>query len=309
MELALSLPCNTRVVQLSRVVPTGGVIVAYTYFQPEPQFSESFGKRPFLFSHNLHTNDLFSIKAVEGLADIWSCDSSKKGFFYLDRKFREWGSEDHKASLVEAFRHSDLSRMRMKLSFIHTQPKYDQVLEAMTVELSQLTGVDLCKQYKAPMETLFLSSPNEFTPYHIDSEDSFLLQIQGTKTIYIFDGSDSEILNIRDIEKYWAQNEIKMREEIRSRATPFEMKAGTGVHIPMHFPHMVESGPVSSMSLSIGYESVQFDRDLYRVNHQLRKLGLNPAAPGKHKAVDTTKMAIVSGARTLTRTLKPRQPK
>jgi hypothetical protein len=197
----------------------------------------------------------------------------------------------------------------MKLSFIHTQPKYDAVLETMTGELSQLTGVDLRKQYKAPMETLFLSSPNEFTPYHIDSEDSFLLQIQGTKTIYIFDGRDSEILNGQDIEKYWAQNEIKMREEIRARAVPFEMKAGTGVHIPMHFPHMVESGPISSMSLSIGYESVKFERDLYRVNHQLRKLGLNPADPGKHKVIDNTKMAIFSGAKTLTRTLKPKQSK
>jgi Cupin superfamily protein len=280
-----------------------------TYFQPEPQFSEDFGKRPFLFSHNLDSNDLFTVKSIEKLADLWSRDSTKSGFFYLDRKFREWGSEDHKASLLEAFRHSDLSRMRMKLSFIHTQPAYSDVLETMTGELSKLTGVDLQKEYKAPMETLFLSSPNEFTPFHIDSEDSFLLQINGTKTIYIFDGNDTEVLNGLDIEKYWAQNEIKMREEIRSRATPFEMKAGTGVHIPMHFPHMVESGPISSISLSIGYESVAFDRNLYRVNYQLRKLGLNPAPPGKHKVIDDTKMAVFSGARTLTRTLKNLQPK
>jgi hypothetical protein len=283
--------------------------MTHTYFQPEPAFSEHFGKKPFLFSHTLDSNDLFTTKSVEKLAEIWSRDSSKKGFFYLDRKFREWGSEDHKASLVEAFRHSDLSRMRMKLSFIHTQPGYDQVLETMTGELSQLTGVDLPKKYKSPMETLFLSSPNEFTPYHIDSEDSFLLQLQGTKTIYIFDGSDSEILSAREIERYWAQNEIDFREEIRSRATRFEMKPGTGVHIPTHFPHMVESGPISSMSLSIGYESVTFDRNLYRVNHQLRKLGLNPSPPGKHKVIDDTKMAVFAGARTLTRTLKPRQPK
>ena len=280
-----------------------------TYFQPEQAFSEYFGKKPFLFSHNLDSNELFTTSSVEKLADIWSRDGDKKGFFYLDRKFREWGSEDHKASLVEAFRHSDLSRMRMKLSFIHTQPGYSQILETMTGELSQLTGVDLPKKYKPPMETLFLSSPNEFTPYHIDSEDSFLLQIQGTKAIYIFDGSDSEILNVRDIEKYWAQNQIDLRDEMRSRATRFEMEPGTGVHIPMHFPHMVESGPISSMSLSIGYESVGFDRNLYRVNHQLRKLGLNPAPPGKHKVIDDTKMAVFAGARTLSRTLKPRQPK
>ena len=280
-----------------------------TYFQPEQAFSEYFGKKPFLFSHYLDSNELFTTSSVEKLADIWSRDSDKKGFFYLDRKFREWGSEDHKASLVEAFRHSDLSRMRMKLSFIHTQPGYSQILETMTGELSQLTGVDLPKKYKPPMETLFLSSPNEFTPYHIDSEDSFLLQIQGTKAIYIFDGSDSEILNVRDIEKYWAQNQIDLRDEMRSRATRFEMEPGTGVHIPMHFPHMVESGPISSMSLSIGYESVGFDRNLYRVNHQLRKLGLNPAPPGRHKVIDDTKMAVFAGARTLSRTLKPRQPK
>jgi Cupin superfamily protein len=246
---------------------------------------------------------------VEKLAEIWSRDSTKSGFFYLDRKFREWGSEDHKASLVEAFRHADLSRMRMKLSFIHTQPKYDKVLETMTQELSELTHVDLSKEYRAPMETLFLTSPNEFTPYHIDSEDSFLLQIQGTKTIYIFDGSDKEILKDLDIERYWAQNEIAFREEIRSRGVRFDMNPGTGVHIPMHFPHMVESGPTSSMSLSIGYESIAFDRDLFRVNHQLRKLGLNPTPPGKSKVIDTTKMAVFSGAKTITKKLKHLQSK
>jgi ribosomal protein L16 Arg81 hydroxylase len=283
--------------------------MTYTYFQPEQQFTDCFRRKPFLFTHNLASNDLFSTASVEKLAEIWSRDNTKSGFFYLDRKFREWGSEDHKASLVEAFRHSDLSRMRMKLSFIHTQPKYDKVLETMTQELSELTHVDLAKEYRAPMETLFLTSPNEFTPYHIDSEDSFLLQIQGTKTIYIFDGSDKEILKDLDIEKYWAKNEIAFREEIRSRAMRFEMEPGTGVHIPMHFPHMVESGPTSSMSLSIGYESITFDRDLFRVNHQLRKLGLNPTPPGKSKVIDNTKMAVVTGAKTITKTLKNLQSK
>jgi Cupin superfamily protein len=270
---------------------------------------DCFRQKPFLFSHSLNSNDLFTTKSVEKLAEIWSRDNTKTGFFYLDRKFREWGSEDHRSGLLEAFRNSDLSRMRMKLSFIHTQPQYDQVLDTVTRELSQLTNVDLRKDYRAPLATLFLSSPNEFTPYHIDSEDSFLLQIQGNKTIYIFDGRDSEILNGRDIEKYWAQNEIEFREEIRSRSTKFEMKPGTGVHIPMHFPHMVESGPSSSVSLSIGYESITFDRDLFRVNYQLRKLGLNPAPPGKHKAIDSTKMAVFSGARALSKTLKHLPPK
>ena len=295
--------------QISEFAICRGAPVTYTYFQPEKEFSDYFRRKPFLFSHNLDSNDLFSTQSVEKLAEIWSRDNTKSGFFYLDRKFREWGSEDHKASLVEAFRHSDLSRMRMKLSFIHTQPRYDKVLETMTQELSELTHVDLTKEYRAPMETLFLTSPNEFTPYHIDSEDSFLLQIQGSKTIYIFDGSDKEILKDLDIEKYWAKNEIAFREEIRSRAMRFDMEPGTGVHIPMHFPHMVESGPTSSMSLSIGYESIAFDRDLFRVNHQLRKLGINPTPPGKSKVIDNTKMAVFSGARSITKKLKNLQPK
>jgi len=98
--------------------------MTYNYFQSEPQFAELFGKKPFLFSHNLDSNELYTTKSVEKLADIWSRDNTKSGFFYLDRKYREWGSEEHKTGLLEAFRHSDLSRMRMKLSFIHTQPVY-----------------------------------------------------------------------------------------------------------------------------------------------------------------------------------------
>jgi hypothetical protein len=278
--------------------------VTQTYIQPEPVFSELFARQPFLFSHTLDTNELFTTKAVEKLAEIWSREEGRSGFFFLDKRFKAWGSEEHRNGLLEAFRNSDLSRMRMKLSFVHQQPEYAKVLDECTREFTQYTGVNLPTVSRACMATLFLTSPNEFTPYHIDSEDSFLLQIQGTKTIYIFDGKDPDIIGEPDIEKYWVRNEIAIREGTKSRGTRFDLKPGIGVHIPSHFPHMVESGPTSSMSLSLGYEPLTFEPDLYRVNYKLRQLGLKPAAPGKHKVIDETKVAVAAGARNVVRTIK-----
>ena len=277
----------------------------YVHFQPETVFSDSFAKKPFLFRHNLDSNDLFSLQSVEKLADTWSNSPGKSGFFILDKQLKPWGSEEHKSGMLEAFRNAEMSRMRVKLSFVHTQPEYDELLKECTLELAQLTGTDLLAGFRSPIATLFISSPNEFTDFHIDAEDNFLLQVAGTKTVYVFDGNDREILDWSDIENYWFNDyKTNFREEIRSRGVPYELTPGTGIHIPMHFPHMVANGPTSSMSLSVAYAARKDQFDVLHANYHLRKLGLRPTPPGKFKVVDDAKIAAISGARFLKNSIK-----
>ena len=42
---------------------------------------------------------------------------------------------------------------------------------------------------------IFVSSPGSVTPYHIDPERNFLLQVRGNKTMHMFDGSDRSLLD------------------------------------------------------------------------------------------------------------------
>lgn len=286
-------------------LPPGGTTMECVHFQPEQSFSDLFARKPFLFSHNLNGNELFSMQSVEKLAEMWSRDAGKSGFFVLDEQIKIWGSEEHKTGMVDAFRNAEISRMRMKLSFIHKQPEYEELLRTCTSELTQLTGVDLAGGFRSPLATLFISSPREFTHFHIDSEDNFLLQLAGTKTVYVFDGKDREIIDWPDIENYWFDKNSRIfREEIKSRGVPYELTPGTGIHIPVHFPHMVANGPTSSMSLSIAYAPPEAQHHVLRANYHLRKLGLNPAPPGQSKVADTAKSAAVSGARSLKNTIK-----
>jgi hypothetical protein len=144
----------------------------------------------------------------------------------------------------------------------------------------------------------------------MDSEANFLLQLAGSKTVYVFDGNDRELLKWTDIENYWYKNVgIPLNDDMRKRGVPFELKAGMGLHIPEQFPHLVENGPTPSMSLSVAYEPSKDKSDVLHINYHMRKLGLNPTPPGKFKVVDNTKIAVASGARTLKNTLKHLQNK
>jgi len=38
--------------------------------------------------------------------------------------------------------------------------------------------------------SVIITSPNQITPYHMDADCNYLLQIAGAKTIYVFNGAD-----------------------------------------------------------------------------------------------------------------------
>ena len=48
-----------------------------------------------------------------------------------------------------------------------------------------------------------MTSPNATTPYHIDHEPNFLMQVHGEKDICLFDQNDREVLSEADIERFY----------------------------------------------------------------------------------------------------------
>jgi hypothetical protein len=143
---------------------------------------------------------------------------------------------------------------------------------------------------------VFLSSPGRITTYHIDRECNFILQIQGRKTVYVFDQNDREVLPEEEIERFWAidNNAAIYKPRYKDRAKVFELEPGDGIHVPVNAPHWVRNGDNISITLSVNF---QFDdsyrADIYRANYLLRKLGVRPSPPGRYVVRDKMKSGSI----------------
>jgi hypothetical protein len=75
------------------------------------------------------------------------------------------------------------------------------------------------------------------------------------------------------------------------------MTPGSGVHIPVNFPHWVQNDDNISVSLSVNFQFLDSMRaNLYRTNYYLRKFGIKPSRPGQHNTRDAAKSFAMSCA-------------
>lgn len=140
---------------------------------------------------------------------------------------------------------------------------------------------------------MFLSAPKQVTPYHMDPEINFLLQIRGNKTFHVLPGDDRSILSEQDVELFYTglHHALDFKEEARPRAVPFAMAPGDGVHIPVNHPHWVTTANEVTVSFAITMQTAETKRRsaIYAVNHYLRRCGLRPAPYGRCRVRDFVK--------------------
>jgi hypothetical protein len=269
---------------------------------PSAEFTSSVDREPFLFKHNLAGHELFSRAALKRLIEQIGALPPRnpktgrtvtRGFFIMkDVGNLEWGSPEFQAALNRAYDDIDLCGARIKLSSIHQIDAYAEVLAECVTDLSEATGVDFTRRFTRAIATLFITSPGEFTPYHIDQEVNFLLQIAGQKEVNVFDGSDRSIVTPQQLEGFWTGKHFIEQKENTTPKT-FLLEPGTGVHHPSFFPHNVRVGGEMSVSLSLGFQRAQFtEAEVYLLNAYLRKIGLHPTPPGVNRGLDAVKSAI-----------------
>jgi hypothetical protein len=153
----------------------------------------------------------------------------------------------------------------------------------------QIEAKDPGMHYRAGW--IFVASPYTTTPFHIDRNHGILLQISGTKKIYVWDASDAAVCSELARDCFHARHEldkVKWHEEFRERATVFEVGPGTGVYIPMTSPHMVETGEDPSITISLTYSTHATRRNaMEHVMHDLlRRKGIQPPGVGTHPLLD-----------------------
>lgn len=257
-------------------------------------FSANFDQRPFQFRHALDTMEIFQMPALLNLAERCMSKRQHKSHYETGEPVVNgyFGNKPADMTLVEALERIGESKNWIILKRIHEEPEYRAALELFISELSQLTGVDLRRRYHDPILTIFITSPNRITPYHLDGEANFLAQVQGRKSVYLYNANDPHILTTEEKERYWTGHLLAPRwhDELAEGQWCYDVCPGIGVFNPATFPHWVKNTNNVSVSVSINFKRVRNDAiGAYRANYYARKVGLHPAAPGEKPALDRVK--------------------
>lgn len=266
------------------------------------QFARDFDERCFAFSHRLANHPLFEPERLIRLAQQLAKNSNDvyidAGDIRVDQRWDKMAPCD--LPVDELLRRIETAGAWIILRRAQKDEDYAKLLEACMTEIVALSGRDLSKVMKLRNAFIFITSPHRVTPYHIDRECSWLLQIHGSKTISIFDRNDREVLPEVEIERFFAcdNNAAIYKPQFQDRANVFDLRPGRGVHIPVNAPHWVQNGPGVSVSLNVHFH--YFDAlkyDLYRANYWLRRMGLEPVPPQQSVIRDSVKRAIWGLAR------------
>ena len=203
-------------------------------------------------------------------------------------------------TLLDAFDNLAAGDSLILLKSAHVHPDYGLLLRDVLGEVGDLLGTDIEMRYASNICTILIASPRRVTPYHMDNAYNFLMQVHGTKTFYVFDGTDPEILSPFELEQFWSGDGSAAcySEAKQKKAQEFALSAGSGVHVPIAYPHWAQNGSEVSVAVSINFKPVRnMAADMFRLNAKLRRLGLNPTPPGRSKVLDASKLV---GLRTIT---------
>jgi hypothetical protein len=184
----------------------------------------------------------------------------------------------------------------MVLKRVEHHPTYRKLLEEVLESVAKARGFRgvADARFTDIQGFLFVSSPNSTTPFHLDSEDNFFVQIHGDKQFAIYDNTDRAIASEEQVEHAITKHRnLKFDDSFATRGTVNELKPGEGVFVPYIWPHWVKTKDSYSISLAITWKTPEVKKrnDLYVANGMLRDRGFPQGAPGSKPAWDAIKIA------------------
>lgn len=269
-------------------------------------FRTHFNRKPFKIGHRLADHELFSLPRLVELAQRLPHTMVEYNAGNLPVSQDPGSTPRNGLSTEETIRRIEECQSWMVLKNVELDGEYRTLLDEC------LDAIEPYSQPSAPgmyqrEGFIFISSPDSVTPFHIDPENNFLLQIRGTKEVHLFDAGDRTVLPERDIEAFFtgAHRNLVYKEEFLSRGQKFDLVPGEGLHFPVIAPHWVKNGPAVSISFSITFRtsSSESRAALYRLNSRLRRFGLRPSPVGRSPRRDALKLGAIGTVRALKRRL------
>jgi hypothetical protein len=251
-------------------------------FNPET-YLENFGRVPFLVNHNLCSHPLLQQDRILELSRTLPEDCIEYNAGQIPISIDNSLTPRNGLSVEETIRRIAECKSWMVLKYVEKDPHYNELLQECLKIIRPYTD-PIYPGMTKPHAFIFLTSPGSVTPYHIDPEHNFLLQIQGDKEIHLYDGRETSVLNEVELEKFYHNDgrNLVYKPEHENHSWTFKMTPGQGLHFPVTYPHYVKNLDEISISFSITFRTPDLDRRqaLYNQNAEIRRWGGNPPAVG-----------------------------
>lgn len=268
-------------------------------------FRTCFNRRPFKIGHHLVDHELFDLPRLIELAQRLPESRVEYNPGNLPVSHDPSRTPRNGLTIEDTIARIEDCNSWMVLKNVELDAEYRALLDAC---------LDAMRPYTEPVAPgmcrregfIFISSPGSVTPFHIDPENNFLLQIRGQKEVFLFDRADRVVISESDVESFFAgaHRNVPFDDTFRNRGEHFDLAPSEGLHFPVAAPHWVKNGSAVSISFSITFQTDDSLRrqSLYRFNRQMRRLGIVPLAVGKSPLYDSLKYGLIRtlrGARRL----------
>jgi hypothetical protein len=258
----------------------------------------AYNRKPFLVGHQLADHPLFALDQLFALCRRLPAEqmlyrvAAIPGDVPLETSYDNY---KHGLVLDDVLERFEAHQAYLCINNPEHDAAYRPLIEGLLGEVAaQTDALDPAMSWYSSY--VFISAHDAVTPYHMDREMNFLLQIRGSKTVYLWDQDDDEIMSPAQKDHLLAHVGLRppYQPSFESKATAYELVPGLGVHHPFIAPHRVHTGPSLSISLALTFRTRQSDMwtDAHRFNARMRRLGLHPHPVGRNHLVDHAKCGI-----------------
>lgn len=248
-----------------------------------------------LIRHNFDQHPLLQIDELEKLAHrllpLNQCRFINPGATQQSEFLHHSRSPDGR-DLSEVFRNISEPGSWVALYNAETDPKYAELVDEALASVEGLISREKAGIF-SPQAFIFISAPPSVTPFHIDRENNFWLQIRGRKIMNVWDRNDREILPASTVEDFIVDRSldaVNLHDKFWPKRFEWNLGASEGVYFPSTSPHSTRSttewvSTDNRISISIGvvFYTKRTRRDAYihSLNRFLRKFALTPKSPGE----------------------------
>jgi len=247
------------------------------------EFSQKFTQEPFLIRHRLNDHPLFQIERLLKLSQSLPPCCIEYNAGQIPMSIEHEQTPMNGLSAMETIRRIAECKSWMVLKYVERDPEYAALLQHCLNEVrvhSDAIAPGMCNG----QAFIFITSPGSVTPYHIDPEHNFLLQVRGGKRVHLYDGRVKSLLTEENLEQFYSDRgrNIPFQPEFDQHSWVNELQPGDGLHFPVTYPHWVQNLDEVSISYSITFRTPDLDRRraMYQINDRLRSWGLSPGPVG-----------------------------
>jgi hypothetical protein len=261
-------------------------------------FRAYFNQKPFYVAHSLEGHPLFALERLVELAcrlppEFVEYNAGRLAVGQDPRLTPRTG-----LSVPETIRRIESAGSWMVLKRVEQDPAYAELLAACLDPIAAHAEARVGRTFDR-QGFIFISSPGAVTPFHLDPEHNFLLQVRGSKTVNMWDPRDRYVVSERDLEQFHSDfqyRNLPYREAFQHTAHVLQLEPGQGLHFPVTVPHWVQNGAAVSISFSITFRSDWSRRQelLYRANATLRRRGVLPTPVGASPLRDRAKIVVAT---------------